>query len=841
MVEYMDVKLKFSYNTEESIFCDPKRPKANSVRHRYRYEFPSKDGYMFVLTRIESPAVDTTYEFEIEFTSIHLDTINRALKKVSFLFKTSNICIAEHQQISKKIEAYTITSPNPVNIKRTSNLTSYSYTVTNKLDGERFLIYFSDMGLYAYQQRSEKLFKLSIISYHGDSILDTELFKNQYHVFDCYLFKGKSVQHLLLSERLQHASTIVNGSTMIMKIFYDDVLKGTTQLLQRLEREDNDGLIYTPEDPTKRNPILKWKFPEKMSIDFEVHPVYRFQGIDKNDTMVFYEKGYLDVEENDLHDGHIYEIDNAFTILKEHKDKKPSLIDQSNGPFYVMVKKVYQLRVYDSKEKKLVPFMNHYYNGDNLILGEIYEFTWSLDTCSFLLLRKREDKKVPNSIFTAIDVWKDMKEAFTEYELLDLIQYGPSTHEPLKEIRKLHNNYKRELINKFCKDKYVLDLGVGRGGDLFKYDDAKTAFLYCVEPNERNYMRFKERLCQFDESSRQYIELIIAKAQDTAKITNIVGMEGVDVVSSFFSLSFFFFNDNDLDQLIQTITRNLVEGGHFIGTTIDGERTRTLLSNLPNHTFAFKDGVMTLNDDDTVDLKLRGTIVDIQKESLVDFTKLCDKLKEYGIVLVKSEFLKDKDSTFTKDEKIYNSLYRSFVFKKINMSKQIKYLLQKENTMYDQMTLCKDETCFPLFDKILRQSKKIHFIKDDSNPFLLLKQYYIGKKISIHHDPALPNHFLKPLCIYGNRLEKVLVMEKIPEDSIPFSSFISDLKRSKEDLYYLQEQMNALTIEMKKSGVLCPLFDPNEFVVTISHTGLPHLLRIAFASCDWDSSSPIEK
>ena len=55
-----------------------------------------------------------------------------------------------------------------------------------------------------------------------------------------------------------------------MKIFYKNLYDGTESLLESLSKEDNDGLIYTPQQIAPNQPVYKWNFPEKMSIDFRV-------------------------------------------------------------------------------------------------------------------------------------------------------------------------------------------------------------------------------------------------------------------------------------------------------------------------------------------------------------------------------------------------------------------------------------------------------------------------------------------------------------------------------------------------------------------------------------------
>lgn len=111
----------------------------------------------------------------------------------------------------------------------------------------------------------------------------------------------------------------------------------------------------------------------------------------------------------------------------------------------------------------------------------------------------------------------------------------------LNIYRKIHNEIKSYLIQEYCNKPKILDLGAGKGGDLFKYNnnlDIKK--IYLVEPNEENIRELKERLNKLQTIKTHEYDLIIinAKSQDTEKIVNAIKNEQtnskVNVVSSFF-------------------------------------------------------------------------------------------------------------------------------------------------------------------------------------------------------------------------------------------------------------------------------------------------------------------
>jgi mRNA (guanine-N7-)-methyltransferase len=232
-------------------------------------------------------------------------------------------------------------------------------------------------------------------------------------------------------------------------------------------------------------------------------------------------------------------------------------------------------------------------------------------------------------------------------------------------MRVYHNNIKSNMIDYYCKDRTVLDLGFGRGGDLGKYQRANVKELWGIEPNEDNLAECRSRLQQkvFSSISRR-THLIQARAQDTQMIVKNLGRK-VDNVSSFFSLSFFFFTEEDLNQLVDTIDQALTNGGYFIGTTIMGKYLKELLEDNDGQ-FRFEEEgfIKWANPEKTeVELFFPGTIVGSQIESLVNFDLLIGKLKEKNIMLVSSSRF-NSNPNLSEEENTLNSLYIEFAFVK---------------------------------------------------------------------------------------------------------------------------------------------------------------------------------
>lgn len=133
----------------------------------------------------------------------------------------------------------------------------------------------------------------------------------------------------------------------------------------------------------------------------------------------------------------------------------------------------------------------------------------------------------------------------------------------LERFRRIHNQYKRDLIKEYVGSKSVLDLGSGRGGDITKYIYGGASFVTFVEPNADHVSECKRRLSKTHLALRSKVVLSSAEQYREKK--------QYDIVASFFTLSFFFKSEQTLLQFIDTVDLHCKVGGYFIGTTIVAE------------------------------------------------------------------------------------------------------------------------------------------------------------------------------------------------------------------------------------------------------------------------------
>jgi len=750
-------------------------------RRRNRFEYDTGKGYTYMFTKIKDGVKskdgkdEIKYEFEIEYDIKQLspELIQDSLWLITDYFQT-NLTIDTVDGLLKGYflqfdkEARFTMPPKPVNIKVDSyqKLKKNSYTVTNKLDGERFLLFFLNECVYA-RQGAKIVYITNCAKELDNTLIDAEFFKGQFYFFDCYKFQNKSLQYEVLDQRLERAQEAAktNPALFVMKKFYKNLYKDTETLLETLPKEDNDGLIYTPQQISQDQPVYKWKFPEKMSIDFRVI---------KEEAGKYYLCVYTD------------------------KDKEGETIFQTGyGPA-------------------------NYISDVELENGKIYEFMYDKTTQKFVLHRPRPDKDRPNFVIVANDVFRDMIHPFESYKLLELFK-------PMFKFRKYHNVIKREIINEFCRDKTILDLGIGRGGDIDKYKQAGSKKVFGVEPYATNYEQLLQRFPEYTitDAVTNMVEFIKTEAQNTKQIVEKVGVDGVDIVASFFSLSFFFFPDkpDDLKKLVQTISQNLKEGGYFIGTTIDGDKTKALLNSLPDKTFNFGDGTIKLNADDTVLFEIKDTIVETQLESLVNFERLKNELQSVGIELNYSHFF-NGNKDLSREENALNGLYRKFVFQKHRLTSEICEMCSTKK-LSDLLTCTKDNRCVDIFYKLF-EKKVDMFDVPPEHTYDALKEFILTKR---YINPIDSPHLIKTVAITGDRLHKVVFRQKIPSTAVSLSGYTT--AENKQNYPILREQIVNTLETLKQANIDYGNLTPEGLLVNEEKDGNIQILFYDYSHTTW--------
>ena len=365
--------------------------------------------------------------------------------------------------------------------------------------------------------------------------------------------------------------------------------------------------------------------------------------------------------------------------------------------------------------------------------GQIYEMKYEPNNpfgYQWIPLRVRDDKTRPNDSHTADNVWNTIQHPVLETYItgsnLDEIDFhiekeksdyyieNPDSDADIS-LRSFHNFLKDKLINSVISGMTgpvsVLDTSLGRGGDINKYLRAENNISFFLgldissdinKAAKRFYLKgdkTKVLFLQYDtsksiqsgggcvgdhiERNKLLIDILYGRQKSLPKeLRPLVpkykglGKKGFDLISSQFSIHYYFSDELTLRTYIQNISENLKKGGKFIGTCYDGMKVFMTLKPLENGHLEmideFGNKVYSITkkyemDDfsyqkDNIE-KLFGQEIDVymnsigqtMKEYLVHFELFIDIMREYDLVLKTPISGKDFKGYFDNEEQGYPS------------------------------------------------------------------------------------------------------------------------------------------------------------------------------------------
>ena len=245
-----------------------------------------------------------------------------------------------------------------------------------------------------------------------------------------------------------------------------------------------------------------------------------------------------------------------------------------------------------------------------------------------------------------------------------------------KLLRSFHNYIKNCVIQyatmNLKTESCLLDIGVGRGGDIFKWDKNNIQNAIGIDVNESYILEATNRLTDFLKLNRNYKFYIYSDFSILDKY------EFFHIVSCQFALHYFFDTENHLDTLLSTISNKLVKNGYFIGTILDGDVIHEKLNenNLQiqnNSVFIKTNSKIFSNFGKEIQVHLTNTLYfgecSVSHEYIVYKEVLKQKCKDYNMELVEYKNFMNYENRFytdkNTDEKFCSSLYTSFIFMKV--------------------------------------------------------------------------------------------------------------------------------------------------------------------------------
>ena len=339
--------------------------------------------------------------------------------------------------------------------------------------------------------------------------------------------------------------------------------------------------------------------------------------------------------------------------------------------------------------------------------GTIVEFKYdpSKKTCwKWIPIRVRHDKtseyrkglkNYGNAYHVALSVWRSIHNPVTKDmitrgkdipdQLSDTeVYYNSSNDTRTKALRDFHNRcVKRTLIETVCKkDDTLIDLAVGKGGDLHKWQGAELKFVFGMDISRDNIENRKDGVCArylhmkmknpktmdalfiqgnslkhvrsgkacFSDKGKDITKAVFGEGvKDVKKIGENafkhygIGIHGFDVVSCQFAIHYFFETDKSLNGFLKNVAECCKKGGYFIGTSYDGKKIFQELKDcekgesISGYTDDHKIWEIIKQYDDE-EMQNTGLAIDVYQESinaywreyLVNYDFLTEKFVEYG-------------------------------------------------------------------------------------------------------------------------------------------------------------------------------------------------------------------
>ena len=474
--------------------------------NRDYYEATDKE---YHLSLNKSKIINKTqqYEFYIDITNTDNDNILPAIIKMEQALHLNSFIISKNQQLDvlddygKLVKADIITrsfdakkppllTPKPFTLERinmldpsefnngygnTSILTEY--TVTEKADGERLLMYINNNGSVYLINNSHQVIDTGLKSPNElyNSLLDGEYITcnkrrdnasvGLYASFDMYYYNGEKItqyplisdksdksqssqcryNYLLKTEKLLKSKNEFAIEYIVKEHFYSkDILNDCKNILTNIIYPyEIDGLIFTPaklavysnyankpEPLTEKlawNKVFKWKPPEQNSIDFLV----KKGDIITIDTISYVEfKLYIGYNASQIDD---YTIKDVFNYIYKYNQYKKEIKDRKKyEPRLFMPEYYYEKGIESSLIKLQTNKDTRCENGDKIEDDIIVEFNYDSSEANPSMrwkpMRVRDDKtriyrqgiltKTLNDFSVACNVWSSIHNPISQSNIV---------------------------------------------------------------------------------------------------------------------------------------------------------------------------------------------------------------------------------------------------------------------------------------------------------------------------------------------------------------------------------------------------------------------------------------
>ena len=617
----------------------------------------------------------TRYEIEIEFlknNNINLEEkLNKNLNYIISIFE-NNATASKNDLMSeiynllncikkngyKNLSFRDITNqPKTLELQYIDQIKENHY-VTEKNDGERCLIFLSEINNNIYFIDNEKNIKsIGKCENYKSFLIDGEFIKdkNKIIVFDILIYNKKDITDQEFNNRHTYCNDIVNYfkninltySFELKEFLYnkDDIFSSCKNILDKKQLL-TDGLIFIPKNKKYFNTTYKWKPEELNTIDFLVK---------KQENNIYHL--YVGISKNVANLHNIikpYNFNNIFKKLKNIQTKyyfptKFSLPDNEN--LYIVNSDSELLEddvivEFKYKDNEWIPIRNRPDKHSQFLKGKSYGNDWNV----------------------AVNNFNSIKNPITRNMICgDITVPKPNIHfhkkinkESSKNMRKFHSEIKNTYYKKYIKSNInILDLAGGKGQDIKKFMECNPNLCFIIDidknaifdANDSAINRFKNISKNIVTNSNNNFKFGLGDiSKNLSKTIDNTSLELLqfNVITCNFAIQFLMKDNLSFNGFIKNIDKYLINDGILILTYFNGdivfdllEKNNTIELKDENNNIIFKitkkyekkNKILKYGQEISVDINSIGC----HSEYLVNHTHLVNTLEKHNMKLLESK------------------------------------------------------------------------------------------------------------------------------------------------------------------------------------------------------------
>jgi hypothetical protein len=567
-----------------------------------------------------------------------------------------------------------------------------NYFLLEKTDGIRSVVILNRDNIAFLNSNGGKV--LDAVNNSHIVIADCEYEDDVYKILDI-MYCDKNLVDMGFEERYTYADEVCKILATYIKCVAKTPVKLGENFAEQIKTiyttaKNIDGLIFVEPDKSYVDTVsYKWKPYEHNTIDFYVKKM-------PNDMMGV--KPYMNVDGKTLY--------LLFNGINHYEREKIGL-----GLIY-NYKKLFRNTEYKYYPVQFSPSINPlaymFYSENPDLDSKIMELSRNKDNTDWLIVRERTDRiseknYYGNAFQTAEIIFSGYYDEFRLQDLYTSFSGYFSETTTSKDTYWVSNKYKRMVIDtlfkKYIKSSKVIDLAIGRGGDLNRYRDLRVQELLGIDIDKNAITTLIERKftvmggkkktggddisnCEEEYRRIQAIEYnkLIAHTGNMVLHAFIANLktpfcelsarcgefgylpESADNIVCNFAIHYLCDLVKNVKNILSLVKTQLKLGGNFLFTTLNGEKVFNILAS--GNLEYIEDGIPKYR----IDKKYKGnTIANVGQEistlipvsntmmdePLCNITYIIDEAKKMGFELV------ERDSFSSYKESFNNSITNS--------------------------------------------------------------------------------------------------------------------------------------------------------------------------------------